>query len=144
MWHERAYVGWELYWTVRPSGAKYFIPGFEQHNIGFLLNATFVDLTSGRGFVDGSLVFHKYFSRRGGRLGHDAAFVGAGVGIVGIRWDSEYVNYRDVSFTVEMGFEYRMWGRAIMTFKAQAHYLEAGPINFNGGGVAVAVGWQYD
>jgi hypothetical protein len=72
MYFEQPYLGWEVYWSLRTSSAKYFNSAFERLNIGMEVNLAFV------------------------------------------------------------------------TFKAQARYLEAGPINLNGGGVVVTVGWQYD
>jgi hypothetical protein len=142
MYFEQPYLGWEVYWSLRPSEAKYFIPAFERLNVGLEVNLTFVDIKRSRNFFDASIVFHKYLSRFEGRLEQDAAFVGVGIGMLGIRWGTEEAGYRDVSFTVEMGYEYRTWKRAVVTFKAQARYLEAGSINLNGGGVGVTVGWQ--
>jgi hypothetical protein len=144
MYFEQPYVGYQLYWTMRPSAAKYIFEALEQHNIGIEVNFAVLKMTETRGFVDASVIFHKYLTPVDQGQIQDAAFVGVGIGILGVKWDSEDVEHRDVSFTVEMGYEYRLWSRAIVTFKAQARYLEAGPINFNGGGVLVSFGWRRD
>ncbi len=144
MYFEQPYVGYQLYWTLRPSAAKYIFEALERHNIGLEVNLAILKMTETRGFVDASVIFHKYLTPVNHGEIQDAAFVGVGVGILGVKWDTEDVEYRDVSFTVEMGYEYRLWSRAIVTFKAQARYLEAGPINFNGGGVLVSFGWRRD
>jgi hypothetical protein len=144
MYFEQPYVGYQLYWTMRPSAARYIFEALERHNVGLEVNLAILKMTEMKGFVDASVIFHKYLTPVNQGDIQDAAFVGVGIGILGVKWESENVAYRDVSFTVEMGYEYRMWSRAIVTFKAQARYLEAGPINFNGGGVLVSFGWRRD
>jgi hypothetical protein len=144
MYFEQPYAGYQLYWTMRPSAARYIFPGLERNNIGLEVNIAVLKMTERRGFIDASVVFHKYLSPVDEGSLQDAAFVGAGIGILGVRWESENVNYRDVSFTLEIGYEYRLWSRGVVTLKAQARYLEAGPINFNGGGVLVTFGWRRD
>jgi hypothetical protein len=42
MYFEQPYLGWEVYWSLRPSSAKYFNSAFERLNIGMEVNLAFV------------------------------------------------------------------------------------------------------
>jgi hypothetical protein len=142
VYFEEPYLGFEAYATFRPSAAKYFYSGLEQKNVGISLSLTYLKLTADRGFVDAGLVFRKYLANMKQRPAEDAAFVGIGFGILGVYWEDEGVEFRDVSVTAEIGYEYRSIESLIITVKAQTRYLEAGPINFSGVGVALTLGWR--
>ena len=144
IYFDQPYIGFEGYATLRPSYAKYFYPEFEQHNIGIGLNLSYLMTEENRGFYKVDVVFRKYFSQLDQRLGEDSAFFGLGIGVTGFRWDASYVTQRDVSWIVEMGYEYRVLSEMLATVKVQLNRIKVEQINFTGVSIVLALGWRFE
>jgi len=46
MYFEQPYVGYQLYWTMRPSAVKYIFEALERHNVGLEVNLAIVKMAS--------------------------------------------------------------------------------------------------
>jgi len=137
-------VGMEVYAAFRPAAARWFYPSFERHNIGMYASVTYIEFAYTRRVIDGSMSFRQYFRNMQSRPSEDGAFVGLGVGVLGIAWHRRNVEYRNWSMRAEVGYEFRAVSDAVISVRVEARRMKAGPVNLNGAGVVFTVGWRSD
>jgi len=150
-WHHNGIgYGYGFNLVMRPSSAKYLYDELEQLNLGIAIQSTSQYVAEGFAFSDLILSVRYYMSRENISPGWESAFIGAGIGIATVAWDTESDSGKltDTDFLLEAGYEFDLKNLLqlplVMMISFNYRMIDIEPVSYTGVGAALSFSYGID